>query len=166
MSWHALIENYLKEKSSPEGILYNCVESAAIVSILNGAIYASTPNFKLSQYSIMIPDDERDTSVILRINEQENLLYCIEHAGHAPNAGGLRINSEKYYVVHFDQETRSIYLRKAEGGACISWSNVVVIFASWTEKENTQGIYVRPQTGALCNEQVENLADSLYRSCY
>mmetsp|Transcript_3160 Transcript_3160/g.6536 ORF Transcript_3160/g.6536 Transcript_3160/m.6536 type:complete len:167 (+) Transcript_3160:541-1041(+) len=166
MSWFALVENYLREKQTPEGRLFNCVECAAILGKLNGEVYASTPNFSLSQYSIMVPDDERNKAVILNVNEQENLLYCIEHQGYAPNVGGLRLNSEKYYFVRGDQDSRALYLRKSGGGACISWSNVCVIFASWSETEVTSGLYVKPQSAALCIEQVENLSDVLYYSNY
>lgn len=166
MSWHALVEHYLREKRSSEGTLYNCVESAAIISKLNGAIYASTPNFSLSQYSVTIPNDELGTSTPLRVNETKILLHSIKNGGTSLDEGGLRFNSEKFYLVHYDLDTRSMYLRKSQGGACISWTNVVVIYASWSENEQTSGYLGRSQSAALCNERVESLSNVLFFSNY
>ena len=60
-----------------------------------------------------------------------------------------------------------MYLKKSNGGACISLTNQLIVFGSYTFSQNTappRGIQPKPQNPGLTNERVELLGQFLYQS--
>lgn len=162
MSWQAFVDTQLLTKNTAAGPVNNCVESGALLSAADGSVWAQTPNFALSNYSLAIPDEEdEERTNQVEYNEAANLLHMFAHDGAAINAAGIRINGEKYYLVNSDKEKHTIYLKKNGGGASLARTNQAIVFASWNGSHSTAGAETVPQTPALCNQVTEALADYL-----
>jgi profilin len=158
MSWDSYINN-LTTKEIPGGVIENCVEHAAIISISDGSIWASTPNFGLYGYSVDVPTEDGLSTQPVLVNEIELLLYIVNHDGASNSLAGIRLSNEKYFKVQSDAAAGTIYLKKNNGGACIAKGIQTIVFGSWSSANPHQN-------PGLCNEQVEKLAEYLRSTGY
>ncbi|CAG9335356.1 unnamed protein product [Blepharisma stoltei] len=166
MSWDAYIDNWLLQKRTETTKYDNCCSSCAILSKFDGSIWACSPNFRLLNYKLDIPDEDSKYSERVYINEAANLVYTMNHDGKSPNKAGIRITNKKYLVVRFDSEAKSMYLRGRLGGACACMTNLCIIFASYDDNSivTSETEYPFVQNAGLTNERVESLADFLRES--
>ena len=88
--------------------------------------------FKLKVGDVEIADaNNPDKLVKHQTDEKKNLLEAINNRGVTKEAAGIRITGEKYMTVRFDGDTKTWYLKKNKGGACICITNQTIIFGSW-----------------------------------
>lgn len=79
---------------------------------------------------------------------------------------GIRVNNQKYLVIRFDPDMKSLYLRGKLGGACVCMTNLSIIFASYLDSQIviSESEYPFPQNAGLTNERAESLANFLRMS--
>ena len=127
----------------------------------DGSVWASSTGLTaLKVGDIEIPDaNNPDKNVKHNCDEKKNLLDAVANKGVCKDAGGVRINGEKYMTVRFDGDTKTWYLKKNKGGACICITNQTILFGSWhADHKNAKGA---AQNAADCNGRVEGLAKLL-----
>jgi profilin len=161
MSWQAFVDTQLLVKTTTAGEVHNCVESGALLSAADASAWAATPNFTLRTYSVTVTEEDEVTTTNINYSEPAAVLHLFAQAGAAINDAGIRINGEKYYLVSYDAEKQTIYLKKNAGGACLARTNQAIVFASWNGGQSTTGAETTPQNPGLCNQVTEKLADYL-----
>jgi hypothetical protein len=59
-------------------------------------------------------EDEKDPKKMNKVlvDEKANLLEALENNGVSKSAAGIRLYNQKYYSVHWDDETKTMYLKK------------------------------------------------------
>jgi hypothetical protein len=93
------------------------------------------------------------------VEEGANLLEALGNNGVAKNKAGIRIYNQKYYTVHWDDETKTLYLKKEHGGACICITYNYILIGTFNVNSKMQnGVAQNP--GEL-NKRVEGLAKDL-----
>jgi hypothetical protein len=130
MSWQAYIDTQLKQKATTAGTIENCIEHGAIADGSNGQLWAHSEGFGLYGYSVDIEDETGEATQSVAVNEFETLSHLVTH-GTAPNAAGIRLNNEKYMIVHADGPV--FYLKKKNGGACVYKTKTAIVFASFMQ---------------------------------
>jgi hypothetical protein len=84
---------------------------------------------------------------------------ALKHEGVAVDKAGIRIYNQKYYTVHWDEEKKTLYLKKEHGGACVCMTkNFILIGTFNTNYKMQNGVNQNP--GEL-NKRVEGLAKDL-----
>ena len=122
----------------------------------DGAIWASTPDFKLRMYSIRVQDDRGGEEETL-VNEAVLVSKLVQTF--LEPAEGIRINGVKYTVVDSfangiaQDGLATIYLKRSHGGGCICVTKKAVIMASFDEGKG--------QTASHCNLTIERAGRSL-----
>jgi profilin len=132
----------------------------------DGSVWASSTGLAaLKASDIDIPDaNNPDKTVKHHCDEKKNLLEAVGNKGVTKDAAGVRINGEKYQTVRFDADTKTWYLKKNKGGACICVTNQTILFGSWhSDLKTTAGV---PQGAGSCNARVEALAKLLRDANY
>ena len=153
-------DSYIFNSLYKKGDVYsNCCESAAILSRYDGHIWACTPNFKLQSYYANVNEQ------FVLVHEGIELAKAAQLKA-APH--GLRINKKKYLLLRYNDIPKSMYLRKKKGGACIAFSELTIVIATYSEtlevlSETGESFFQHP---GLVNEQVEKLADFFRKVCY
>lgn len=158
MSWDSYITQ-LTTKQTSAGLIEHCLEKAAIVSLADGSIWASTPDFGLYGYPTEVPTEDGAGVQTVNINEIDLFLHVVNHDGASNSLAGIRIANEKYFKVSSDAAAGLIYLKKNGGGACIAKCATCAVFGSWNGALSTSGAHVSSQVPGLCNELVEKLAE-------
>ncbi|CAD8107590.1 unnamed protein product [Paramecium sonneborni] len=156
MSWDAYVTNLTAN---------GALEYAAIIG-LDGNIWAS--NFGvavLPSYQTDVPDEKNpDATTKVAYDEKTAFVHSITHNGNSGNPAGVRVNNQKYYSVQFDGESKTWYLKKNKGGACVAWANTVAVFASFSQTINAEN--GAPQNASDCNKRVIDMAKYLADSGY
>lgn len=165
MSWESIIETKLKNKLNADNVweVTNCVEHAAILGADELNVWAATPGFALGTYTVNVPSEDGVSEEAVHVNEIE-ILRSVVNSQTANSKAGIRINNSKYFLVNFDPENHTIYLKKQSGGAAIVRTATAIVFASFDNAIETGGIRSGTQNPGLCNEQVEKLAIYLKES--
>ena len=90
-------------------------ETAYILS-REGAICATNlPIQQLPSYEFdLVDDDNPDKTHKVVVDERTNLLEALSNKGVCKNKAGIRLYNQKYYPVHYDEETGSLYLKKVK----------------------------------------------------
>ncbi|CAG9313531.1 unnamed protein product [Blepharisma stoltei] len=159
MSWQSYIDTQLVNKlnSQNQWEITGCVEHAAIFGAADLSIWASTPGFALGQYNINVPTDDGVNEESCHVNEVD-IFRSVVTTRSAGSKAGIRICNEKYFLVNYDEERHTIYLKKNGGGACIVKTLQTYIFASWNGALEHGGVHPGNQNPGLCNERCESLA--------
>ena len=91
----------------------NVAETAYILS-KEGAICAtSLPIQQMPQYQFDLEDENNpDVTHKVVIDERVNLLDALAHKGVCSQPGRIRLYNQKYFPVHYDEDTQYIYLKK------------------------------------------------------
>ena len=160
MSWDSYIAK-INTKETSAGNIHNCVEKAAIISLADGSIWASTPDFGLYGYPVDVPTEDGNGVQSVEINEIALFLHVVTHDGASNSLAGIRISNEKYFKVNSDAAEGLIYLKKNGGGACIAKCHSCIVFGSWNGALSTSGAHTGSHNPGLCNERVENVAQYL-----
>mmetsp|Transcript_41641 Transcript_41641/g.47957 ORF Transcript_41641/g.47957 Transcript_41641/m.47957 type:complete len:167 (-) Transcript_41641:194-694(-) len=161
MSWQPYVDTQLLQKQTESGPITNANQHAAILST-KGEVLASSPGFSLGDREVEVATEEGGSEKIT-MNEVANLVDAMENKGVTAKKGGLRLNGEKYYLVHYDVDTKTAYLKKHEGGACVAktaQTHLLAIFSQSLQAKNPDGSEV-PQNPGLTNGCVEGLATAL-----
>ncbi|EKX36790.1 hypothetical protein GUITHDRAFT_89929 [Guillardia theta CCMP2712] len=130
MSWQAYVDDHLVGTRK--------VSHAAIIG-LNGAIWASSANFKMSA--------QEGASIATAIAGSPNSVL-------GSDAMPVTLQGVKFLVLRADES--SIYLRHGPEGACIAKTNQCILI----------GMYGENQQAGDCNVVVEKLADYLKENGY
>ncbi|CAD8093068.1 unnamed protein product [Paramecium primaurelia] len=156
MSWDAYVTNL-----TANGVL----EYAAIIG-LDGNIWASNLGVAaLPSYQADVPDEKNpDVTTKVAYDEKAAFVHALTHNGESGNKAGVRINNQKYYSVQFDGESKTWYLKKNKGGACVAWANTVAVFASFSQTINAEN--GAPQNASDCNKRVIDMAKYLADAGY
>lgn len=88
-------------------------ESAYILS-RQGQVCGSSLNIKeMPRYEFDL-EDEKDPNKKHKIvvDERANLLEALENNGVPKSKAGIRIYNQKYYTAHWDNDTKTLYLKK------------------------------------------------------
>ena len=120
-AWRAYL-GYLTMKGEATDV----VESAAIIG-LNGALWAQSDNFSLTEYDLEIQIDEENKEVA-KINELAAMVEFLTK-GKVEALGGLRISNEKYMMI--DKDLPMYQLSKKNGGGCIYVCKTCAVFAGY-----------------------------------
>ena len=108
-------------------ILENVVEEASIIGRQDGIEWASTENFSIQKYNITIENIGE-----IELNEYENIKNAFENKGECNKEGGIRLNNIKYYIINYDIDNNSLYLKKQGGGAVIDMTNLTFIIGNFS----------------------------------
>lgn len=154
MSWQQIIDTQLFAKKTKQGWIRSCVESAAILDIHDCSVWACSRNFCLLRYSIPLEEGA------FEIDESQLLLQVLA-TGNTDPVLGLRISGVKYLLLRYDPARGLFYLRKQGGGGCLMRSTRALVFATFSESLSTTGAEEKSQSGPLCNDRVERLAEFL-----
>jgi len=154
MSWQQILDTQLLAKKTKQGWIRSCVESAAILDLQDCSVWACSRDFRLLRYSI--PSDEGELEV-----DESQLLLQVLATGKTDPVLGLRISGLKYLLLRCDPARGLFYLRKQGGGGCLMRSTRALLFAAFSESLSTTGAEEKSQSGPLCNDRVECLAEFL-----
>ena len=113
--------------------LFNVVSEAAIISNLDGAVWASTPNFKLGTYVLTL-DTQTDGEYREVIDETKVLLNVAWHS--VPGTvTGIFLRKKKYVnVTPLELREEGVaYLVRKGGGACLVLCKTCVVVGFWDQ---------------------------------
>ncbi|EGR34207.1 profilin family protein, putative [Ichthyophthirius multifiliis] len=143
--WDQYVDYLVKDKICQHGY---------IVGKQDGLIWATNSGLKtFNTYDVTVEDKSYSC------NEAKLLVAACQNKGVPtdPNIG-IRINNEKYYTVHFDQDAGTWYLKKDKGGASIAITNLALVIGTFSLELG--------QVPGKVNEICEKLAQSLKASNY
>ncbi len=130
-SWTQAITNYLMNVDVPgTGVTAsNVCEHAAMIGD-DGTPWAATPGFSLQSYSLTVDSADGGTRSA-RIDELSRLRLAFQHRSGPED--GLRLNREKYFLIHHYVDKNILYLKKTGGGACIARSGQCFIISTYSD---------------------------------
>ena len=169
MSWNdyvtAYLTNYVDQSTGKTHS--NSCEHGAIISVTDGTVWASTPNFKIHR-SVDVHIDKEDGSGQEKIvvDEFENLKSVFENGGECSKKGGVRLLGEKYLLVSFNPDKNLGYFKKNGGGAAVAKSGQAFVIATFATsnkvKVSQNGVNSEiNQNPGLTNTGVEKLQEFL-----
>lgn len=90
------------------------VAETAYILTRQGQVCASNLGIKeMPRYEFELEDEKDPTKKHkVLVDERVNLLEALENNGVAKNKAGIRIYNQKYYTVHWDANTNTLYLKK------------------------------------------------------
>ena len=157
-TWQSYIDGMIVNEPMPDGSwLTNICQEAAIIQH-DGSFLAQTPGFSLGTYEVTVMDkDEKPQTVT--VNEKEILINLAFTGKATTKEAGIRINNTKFMLAKYDSDSKTAYLSKAQGGACVMATATTIIFASYnTSLKMSNGL---GQNAGKCNLVVEKLAKML-----
>ena len=161
MSWQQYIDTQLLSKWTEAGWVRGCLESAAVLSKEDAAVWACSRNFKLMRYVLPVPDEtDPESFTDIDVDECAGLLSLMV-SWTPPPPTGIRISGVKYMSIGSDPERGVHYLRKSGGGGCLYRTRHTILFGSYSEELYTEGAANTRQSNQLCNERVEKFAGFL-----
>jgi hypothetical protein len=88
-------------------------ETAYIISHQGAICGTNLPINQFPSYNFQI-EDENDPKVLhnMVVDERVNLIEALSNKGVAKGKAGIRIYNQKYYPVRYDEENKSLYLKK------------------------------------------------------
>ena len=88
-------------------------ETAYILSKEGALCGTNLPIQQLPSYEFDLVDDSNpDVTHKVVVDERGNLLEALANKGVCKSKAGIRLYNQKYYPVHFDEDTQSLYLKK------------------------------------------------------
>lgn len=91
----------------------NVAETAYILSKEGAICGTNLPVQQMPQYEFDLVDAENpDKTHKVVVDEKTNLLDALSNKGVCKNPAGIRLYNQKYYTVHYDEETKVLYLKK------------------------------------------------------
>lgn len=163
--WSDFVNAYLVNwtSSNTGQTAQNVCEHGSLVSNTDGTVWASTPDFTLSNYAATIEREDGSGTQVVEVNEFTSLLDAFNNQGHTAKIGGVRINKEKYFVVSFDGDRGVMYLRKLGGGACVARSNTAFVIGTFMSSNKMIGLNreQQPQNPGMVNQACEALQEFL-----
>ena len=165
MSWQDYVNGYLVnwvDTNADNKAYTNICEHGALVGNGDGTVWAKTDKFNFGVINVEVEKEDGSGTEKIEINEFANLKDAMDNAGTASRKGGLRINTEKYFMVNFDGDKNVMYLKKNGGGACVAKSGLAYIIGTFNSsmKSNVGGKEV-PQSPGNCNLVCEKLQEFL-----
>ena len=142
MNWQNILDKKILAKK--------VVDQVLICGKLDGAVLASTPDFKLRMYQVCTLND-RGIKEEKLINEAI-IVSKLAQTLLEPNEG-IRINGTKYMVVQSfangsaQDGLATMYLKRSHGGGCFCVTKQMVIMANFDEGKG--------QNASNCNFTVE-----------
>ena len=163
MSWNDYITSKLLNVQDSNGhILVNAVEEAAIIGNTDGAIWASTQGFTIGTVTVEVEGKGK-----IQMNEFINIADAFAHNGDCTKDGGIRLNGVKYFMINFDNDKKTMYLKRQGGGAVIALTNMSYVIGTFnTEKMMTKDNVQENQNNGYCAKVVEELAALLISMNY
>ena len=134
MSWQDYVNGYLVNwvDVNQENKTYtNVCEHGALVGNADGTVWAKTDKFNFGVIKVECERDDGNGTESVSVDEFANLKDAFDNEGTTSRKGGLRINSEKYFMVNFDGERNVMYLKKNGGGACIAKSGLAYVIGTF-----------------------------------
>lgn len=88
-------------------------ETAYIISHEGAICGTNLPIQVFPSYNFQL-EDEKDPNIKhnVVVDERVNLIEALNNNGVAKNKAGIRLYNQKYYPVRYDQENKSLYLKK------------------------------------------------------
>ena len=88
-------------------------ETAYIISHEGAICGTNLPINKFPAYNFEL-EDEKDPNIKhnVVVDERVNLIEALNNKGVAKNKAGIRLYNQKYYPVRYDEENRTLYLKK------------------------------------------------------
>ena len=88
-------------------------ETAYILSREGALCATNLPIQQLPSYEFdLVDDDNPDKTHKVVVDQRANLMDALSNKGVCKNKAGLRLYNQKYYPIHYDEETRTLYLKK------------------------------------------------------
>ncbi len=158
MSWNDYITTKLLNVTDANGhVIVNAVEQAAIIGNQDGAIWAATQGFVIGTEKV-----EVEGKGTIEMNEFLNIADAFAHNGDCTKDGGIRLSGVKYFMINFDPEKKTMYLKRQGGGAVIALTKMSYIIRTFkTEKMMTRDNVQENQNNGYCAKVVEELAQLL-----
>lgn len=165
MSWQDYVNAYLVswvDVNNDNKTYINVCEHGALVGNGDGTVWAKTANFNFGIIKVDIDKEDGSGTESVTINEFENLKDAFDNQGTTKKKGGIRINTEKYFMVNFDSERSVMYLKKNGGGACIAKSGLAYVIGTFNTgiKSTVNGKEINQNPGN-CNLVCEKLQEFL-----
>jgi hypothetical protein len=156
-----MVYGLLKKETSPQKYIDNINEHAFLAD-MKGNILALSGNLKFPTYKIKLPNSKGE-EVEVEVNELKNFYDLFSKKFRDPNSCcGLRLNKEKYTLIK--EEGTDYYFSKAKGGAMISVTKAMIVFASYnTDLKGSDGV---SQNVSQCIKAVSGLSQFLKQSGY
>eukprot|EP01038_Epipyxis_sp_PR26KG_P013536 gene13536-18156_t len=107
----------------------------AMICSMDGAVLASTPDFKLKTYETEIPQED-GTDRMETVDETKNILSLVK--GSKPSQG-LRVNQQKYQIIRSLEEEHSQCFT-AMGGLTVANCKKCIIIATYDEAKGHTAI--------------------------
>ena len=145
--WKAYVNEMMKNGSCSQ---------AAVCGAYDGTIWAKTPGFNLYEYEICQDKLEGETE-ILTVCEPELLLEPFKNNGTMVSDCGMHLNKEKWFIVNYNPDMNSIYLKRPKGGACLVKTTQVVLVGFFDEGT----VKNKALNAGNCNKDLEILAEKL-----
>lgn len=88
-------------------------ETAYIISHEGAICGTNLPIQQFPSYNFQL-EDEKDPNVKhnIVVDERANLIEALNNKGVAKNKAGIRLYNQKYYPVRYDEESKTLYLKK------------------------------------------------------
>ena len=88
-------------------------ETAYIISHEGAICGTNLPIQQFPAYNFQL-EDEKDPNIKhnVVVDERVNLIEALSNKGVAKNKAGIRLYNQKYYPVRYDEEGKSLYLKK------------------------------------------------------
>jgi profilin len=134
MSWQDYVNGFLMnfvDKDADNREYLNVCEHGAIVGNGDGTVWAKSDNFSFGVFKVETEKEDGSGTEQIDVDEFANLKDSFENEGVTKRKGGLRINKEKYFMVNFDADKQTMYLKKNGGGACVAKSNLAYIIGTF-----------------------------------
>ena len=165
MSWQDYVNGYLVnwvDTNQDNKSYTNVCEHGALVGNSDGTVWAKTDKFNFGTIGVEVEKEDGTGTERIEVNEFENLRDAFENQGTTSKKGGLRINTEKYFMVSFDADRNVMYLKKNGGGACVAKSGLAYVIGTFNSsmKTNIGGKDV-PQNPGATNLVCEKLQEFL-----
>lgn len=100
-------------------------ETAYIISKAGAICGTNLPITQFPSYNFAI-EDEKDPNVHhnMVVDERANLIEALANKGVAKNKAGIRLYNQKYYPVRYDEDAKTLYLKKV---ILLSFRNLEVL---------------------------------------
>ena len=95
-------------------IMAGGVAETAYILSKEGAICGTNLQIQqLPSYEFDLVDDENpDVTHKIVVDERANLIDALGNKGICKHKAGIRLYNQKYYRVHYDEDKKSLYLKK------------------------------------------------------
>ena len=57
------------------------------------------------------------------------------NTGKVTNPAGLRLNGQKFFIVVYDKDSSTMYLKKEKGGACAVKTNKTIVIGTFDQSQ-------------------------------